>query len=636
MSDANNWKTWGSEDMQEVLEGQIVEEQATANGGFAKAESKPLYHNSKVKGAVLLGGASVVGVLGYLLLTIGKPAENNVVATTNPASNPEPSVSNDGWDTAAKQSSAGASSAINIPKDDAKKQTESSSTPTKNDEKKPSTESSPKASTSSAPTSSPAVVQTATNFTAAKGSTPMRVPVAAQTNTTTYTAPTKIPVVNQPPASAKTPVATQATIPTRSVAKVSPYQQPGTQVASVPSKVNQQPLTQVTSAPVKTYQQPFATSQPAKAITNGNEQKLIAAVQHLEKKLAEMDARMTATRIQPLKDVIKIPKSTPVTPLAQVKPEPVQRSFQPVIPVAQTVQKPVTQIVTEPTTAQSILMVDGRVPGKLLDSIKIASGGTNTKTPFVARIYLDQAIKAINGLEIPPQSVVAMNVNVASNGLITGSSFGVWDANGHAIDVPVGALSIESKNGNAPLMAQSIKMSEGDITAANNEAAIWQAAGAGVDGITRQDNTTIVNGTTIATAATGGNRDFLTNALGGLAKSKAKSLEKNAEARQKEAEARAPLWYLAKDTEISVSVRPPAPTTIARYQNQQPLQSGYVPTPPETIDTPKPSNSTPQDDLQQHPQTEGAVTQQYSPSLSKAVNSLKMPTNRNILQRVIP
>jgi hypothetical protein len=631
MSDTNNWKTWGSEDMQEVLDGQIVAEQAATNRGFAKAESKPLHHNSKIKASVLLGGASVAGVLGYLLLTIGKPAENNVVATTNPASNPEPSVANDGWDTAAKQSSAGAGSAINIPKDDAKKQTESSST-AKDDGKKPSTESSPKASTSSSPASFPAITQTATSSIAAKGSvpsTPARVPVVKPA-----TAPSST-VVKEPnySAPARVPITTQTTTTSSPpIAKTPPRQQPVTQVASVPSKASQQPVTQTASAPAKTYQQPFAPSQPAKSISNGNEQKLMAAVQSLEKKLAEMDARMTATRVQPAKDVVKIPKALPVNTITQAKPEPVQRSFQPVTSVVQKVQQPVT----EPTTAQSILMVDGRSSGKLLDSIKITSSSTNTKTPFVARIYLDQAIKAINGLEIPPQSVVAMNVNVANNGLITGSSFGVWDANGHAIDVPVGALSIESKNGNAPLMAQSIKMSEGDITAANNEAAIWQAAGAGVDGITRQDNTTIVNGTTIATAATGGNRDFLTNALGGLAKSKAKSLEKNAEARQKEAEARAPLWYLAKDTEISVSVRPPAPTTIARYQNQQPLQSGYVPTPPETIDTPKPSNSTPQDDLQQHPQTEGAISQQYSPSLTKAVNSLKMPTNRNILERVIP
>jgi hypothetical protein len=626
MSDTNNWKTWGSEDMQEVLEGQIVAEQAATNRGFAKAESKPLHHNSKIKASVLLGGASVAGVLGYLLLTIGKPAENNVVATTNPASNPEPSVANDGWDTAAKQSSAGAGSAINIPKDDAKKQTESSSM-AKDDGKKPSTESSPKTSTS--PASSPAITQTATSSIAAKGSTPARVPVAAQTTTasssvpkgTTYLAPARVPIATQTTTTSSPPIA-----------KTPPRQQPVTQVASVPSKASQQPVTQAASAATKTYQQPFAPSQPAKGISNGNEQKLMAAVQSLEKKLADMEARMTATRVQPSKDVAKIPKALPVNTITQAKPEPVQRSFQPVTSVVQKVQQPVT----EPTTAQSILMVDGRVSGKLLDSIKITSSSTNTKTPFVARIYLDQAIKAINGLEIPPQSVVAMNVNVANNGLITGSSFGVWDANGHAIDVPVGALTIESKNGNAPLMAQSIKMSEGDITAANNEAAIWQAAGAGVDGITRQDSSTIVNGTTIATATTGGNRDFLTNALGGLAKSKAKSLEKNAEARQKEAEARAPLWYLAKDTEISVSVRPPAPTTIARSQNQQLSQSGYVPTPPETVDTPKPTNSTPQDDPQQYPQIQGAVSQQYSPPLTKAVNSLKLPTNRNILERVIP
>jgi hypothetical protein len=91
-------RTWSLEEMEKVWPSEIVEECETTHNGFAKAESKPLYHNSKVKAFVILGGASVFAVLGGLLLSMGKSPEK--IVATAPASAPEPTVTNDGWDTA--------------------------------------------------------------------------------------------------------------------------------------------------------------------------------------------------------------------------------------------------------------------------------------------------------------------------------------------------------------------------------------------------------------------------------------------------------------------------------------------------------------------------------------------------------
>jgi hypothetical protein len=564
-------RTWSLEEMEKVWPSEIVEESETAYNGFAKAESKPLYHNSKVKACVILGGASVFAVLGGLLLSMGKSPEK--IVATAPASAPEPTVTNDGWDTAAKQSTAGAGTAINIPTDEAKKTASEDSSVQKS---------------TTPPTGKPPTV--ATQPAPAVVAAP---PAKPPTVVATAPPPPQYQAVAAPPAKTYQPI----------IAKPIASSQ-------IPAVVP--PLIKPPVAPLKTTYQPAPITIPplAKVGTSDSDKKMMAVLQGLEKKINQIDARVSAVQAQ------AVSKSAPAV-VAQAKPE----LTKPEKPKPAIQPDPQPQLAWEPTTAQSTLIVDGRAAGKLLDSIKITPGmnGSTNRDSSVVKIRLEQAVKAVNGLEIPPQSIVAMNVNVAANGMISGSSFGVWDSRGQSIDVPVGALTLDSKDGDTPLMAQSIRMSEGDVAAANNEAAVWQAAGAGVDGLTRQDGTTIINGTTIATATTGGNRDFLINALGGLAKYKAKSMEKSAEARQKQAESRTPLWYLAKNTEVSLSVRPPA---ASRYQNQYQYQQvdNQYQQPPQPIYSPA---SLPQQ--YQQVQTTVNDVRQLPQKLTRAVRTYTIP-----------
>jgi hypothetical protein len=212
--------------------------------------------------------------------------------------------------------------------------------------------------------------------------------------------------------------------------------------------------------------------------------------------------------------------------------------------------------------------IDGNASARLLDAITIAagnSGGANQAQSLV-RIQLTQPIPTNKGMQIPQGSIVAMNVEVANNGLVRGSSVGVWDTRtGQQLDVPAGALVIEGVKGE-PLIAQSIKPSDAIAQGADTEAAIWKAVGGGVDGLTRLDsNTSVSAGTIITTATSGGSRDFLTNAAGGFAKQKASSLEKQSSSDRDKINAQAALWHLPMNTAIVVSARPLIPVQSAKY-----------------------------------------------------------------------
>lgn len=286
------------------------------------------------------------------------------------------------------------------------------------------------------------------------------------------------------------------------------------------------------------------------------------------------------------------------------------------IKTAQLEKAPIPQPQVQHVAQTNSPAIDGRATAKLFDPVTISSSGNNSSNAAqsLVRIQLTQPIPTSNGLEIPAGSIVAMNIAVASNGMVSGSSTGVWDVRTQKqLNIPAGALVVEGVKGQI-LLAQSIKPNDGDAQAADTQAAIWQAAGAGVDGVTRPDsNSSITAGTIVTTATSGGSRDLLTNAAGGFAKSKASSIEKDAAKRRDKIAAQSELWHLPQNTEVIVSVRPPAVATEPRYSNPTGNQYQQYPQAPQY----QPNN------YQQYPQYQQPTYQTEAPPLVPARYAVK-------------
>jgi hypothetical protein len=141
-------KTWSMKDMEMVWsEGTSPEESLKPDAPvseMAKAVKKPAHHNSKIKTALLLLGGTCLAVLGTLVFTLTSGKTPEKVVATAPETTQPVAASNDGWETAAKQSASDAGTAINIPST-----------------QKSDTEQSPTSTTTTQPTTKPAVSTTA-------------------------------------------------------------------------------------------------------------------------------------------------------------------------------------------------------------------------------------------------------------------------------------------------------------------------------------------------------------------------------------------------------------------------------------------------------------------------------------------
>jgi Fe2+ transport system protein FeoA len=311
--------------------------------------------------------------------------------------------------------------------------------------------------------------------------------------------------------------------------------------------------------PVKPSTTPFVVSQPDK-----RQEALIKSL------AARIDSQAIAlqqqnTQLKNLQTLDKLPKEIPPASIAQVEK-----------PIAE-IPAPLPQI---QQVVQIVPSIEGRAVAKLFDAVTISSDNNNAAQNLV-RIQLSQSIPTSDGLEIPTGSIVAMNITVASNGMVTGSSVGVWDVKTQKqLNVQRGALVIEGLKGQ-PLIAQSIKTNDSGV--ADNQVAIWGAIGAGVDGLTRPDSSsTITTGTLSSTTTSGGSRDLLANAAGGFAKARATSLEREAARRRDKISAQSELWHLPQNTEVVVSVRPLPNSkflTATRNQYQQVVDIGEIPIP---------------------------------------------------------
>jgi hypothetical protein len=366
-----------------------------------------------------------------------------------------------------------------------------------------------------------------------------------------------------------------------------PVVQPSPSTAPAPktSPVVQQAPKSVSATPV-VYSQPRAIQATKPTTTNSD-----AKIKTLETKIDKL-----AVALQKKDAQQKEPKALNKSTTVAAAPAPIK--------TAQPIPQPQVQHVAQTNSPA----IDGRATAKLFDPVTISSSGNNSSSAAqsLVRIQLTQPIPTSNGLEIPAGSIVAMNITVASNGMVSGSSTGVWDVRTQKqLNIPAGALVVEGVKGQI-LLAQSIKPNDGDAQAADTQAAIWQAAGAGVDGVTRPDsNSSITAGTIVTTATSGGSRDLLTNAAGGFAKSKASSIEKDAAKRRDKIAAQSELWHLPQNTEVIVSVRPPAMATEPRYSNPTSNQYQQYPQVPQY----QPNN------YQQYPQYQQPTYQTEAPPL---------------------
>jgi uncharacterized coiled-coil protein SlyX len=306
-------------------------------------------------------------------------------------------------------------------------------------------------------------------------------------------------------------------------------------------------------------------------ITNSDQAKITeqeARIKKLELKIAEVAMNNSKSDKKSVVDSLRPPTTEPTktSSTEQVPPPLISSSTSD----SKSDLKP--DLKSSTTTSPSLLLVDGKVEGRLIDSIAGSATNENVGSPQV-RIKLTGAIPTSNGGEIPINSIVAMTIKVsAQTGVVTGTSFGVWDTLGQPLDIPVGSLALESKSG-LPLVAQAVALNKG-AGDADTVASVWGAVGAGVDAVTRPNTNTIVtSGGAVVSSTDGGSRDFLTSALGGFARSKAQFEQQEALRRRAEAEAQSKLWYIPKDSIVVISVRAPQPINQlnypAAYSNRQ-------------------------------------------------------------------
>jgi hypothetical protein len=396
-----------------------------------------------------------------------------------------------------------------------------------------------------------------------------------------------------------------------------PVAQPSPSIAPVPKPMATPPVVQqapksVSATPV-VYSQPRATQA---SLTKNND----AKIKSLETKIDKLTVAIAKQNTQQ-KELKAIDKPTTIA-AASTKPA-TEASKPPVVNAS--MSQPQVQHVAQTNSPA----IDGKAMAKLFDPVTISSSGNNSSSAAqsLVRIQLTQPIPTSNGLEIPAGSIVAMNIAVASNGMVSGSSTGVWDVRTQKqLNIPAGALVVEGVKGQI-LLAQSIKPNDGDAQAADTQAAIWQAAGAGVDGVTRPDsNSSITAGTIVTTATSGGSRDLLTNAAGGFAKSKASSIEKDAAKRRDKISAQAELWHLPQNTEVVVSVRPPVMATEPRYS--PPTGNQYQQYQPSSFPQSQPSN------YQQYPQA--PQYQPYQPNNYQQYPQYQQPTYQTEAPPLVP
>jgi hypothetical protein len=517
-------KTWSMKDMEMVWsEGTSPEESLKPDAPvnvMAKAVKKPAHHNSKIKTALLLLGGTCLAFLGTLVFTLTSGKTPEKVVATAPETTQPVAASNDGWETAAKQSASDAGTAINIPSTQ------------KPDEEKP-----PASTTTTQPTTKPAVSTTA--------STTQPTTPAANNSVAKPSAPTVAPVpavVKASPA-VKTPaqpVAVTPPVAPKAIASIAPK--------TIPFAPGNPPVKPV---PIVT-QPPVAKPQVPKAIT----------------------IPLVAQAPKPQIQVPIVPPSAPkpeAKPVPIVKPEPKPVASAPIIkPEAKPVIPPVavatkspsapTPISWEQASAAGVYggdsasvmppvvgglgvnpgvkdsgkqQLSNNYDGAMSPSLLLAAG-TNVKghtlAPFIASVAsasnkqnnpaalsigLDESIELGQGFHLPVGTTINFIASVNDNGSINAVSRNA-NINGVEVPIPEGAITLSSDK-NDLLMTKEITPGSGDLARADLNSSIWGGVAGAGEAILQSGGTTTTNVGLLGTSTTQTNNGS-PNIIGGVLK----------------------------------------------------------------------------------------------------------------------
>jgi hypothetical protein len=130
-------------------------------------------------------------------------------------------------------------------------------------------------------------------------------------------------------------------------------------------------------------------------------------------------------------------------------------------------------------------------------SLSSRNSATNgTETPL--SVQLDQPIQLSQGFNLPAGTIVQFGATVADNGAVSATSRGVF-IDGTEIKVPVGAFALTASN-SAVLVANQRSLREGELSGADNTAAMWGAAGSVGKALVDSGNTSVVNTSGLGTS----------------------------------------------------------------------------------------------------------------------------------------
>jgi hypothetical protein len=598
-------KTWSMKDMEMVwAEGtspESLKPDAPVNV-MAKAVKKPAHHNSKLKALLLLLGGTCFAVLGTLVfsLTSGKTPEK-VVATAPETTQPVV-ASNDGWETAAKQSASDAGAGINIPGTQ------------KPDEEKP------------------AASTTATQPTKPAGST-----------TVSTTQPTT-PAANNP----VTKPATPAVAPVPAVVKASPVvKAPTQQVVAAPTVVAKPIVTQPIAP--KAIPQVAAASpvKPAPTVVAKTEPKAVAS----------------APIASPAPKAIATP-AVVAAPIAKPEPKPEVKPVTPPVPVASNPTPAAAPLSWEQASAAGIYggdsgdaaivqpvgglgmagagAKDGGKDGKqqqqaqrqqsnyegAMSPTLLLAAGTNVKghtlAPYTVgisknqseaaslAISLDEPIELDKGYRLPKGTVINFAVSIRDNGSVSATSKNA-DIGGVEIQLPEGAISLASDN-NGLLMAKEISTGDGDLARADTNSVIWGAAAGAGRAILQSGSTTQTNNGLLGTTTTQTNSGS-PNILGGVLQGGFDPLAANGQRRAQQTadriEQRSKLHTIDVNTNVKLFVNASVQVQIPVSGQQvagQTVEEEELPPPPRLIT----SNSVPSSTASELPPQQISVAPQSS------------------------
>jgi hypothetical protein len=606
-------QTWSMKDLELVWsEGNSSESLTEAPvNELAKAVKKPAHHNSKVKAALLLLGGTCMAALGTLVfsLTSGKTPKKDV-ATAPDVTQPV-AASQDGWETAAKQSASDAGAGINIP---------STQNP---DEEKP-----PASTATTQPTTKPVAITTV--------STPQPTTPAANSSVAKPTTPVASPVVKASPITYApvTPVAPKPIAYTPVTAKPITYAPINSPVAPKPIALVKPEPKPITSLPpvAKVAPKPITSLPPVAKVAP---KPITYAPTNLP--VASTPAPIILAKPEP-----KIPISKPITatppkvitpPLvasAPTKPvtSPVVIAARPTTPTNPTpVAAPISweqasaagiygdsSVTAQPIGGLGVVGIKdsskdaakqqlSNYEGALSPTLLLPAGANakgHTVAPYVAgagkessstlSIALDEAIELASGYSFPVGTIIKFDVSVRDNGSVGAISKNAA-IGGVEIQIPDGAISLASAD-NSLLMTKEISTGGDELTRADIASSIWGAAAGAGKAILQGGNTTTTNTGLLGTTTTQANNGN-PNVVGGIIDGAFSPLATNGQQRAQQTAARiqqrSRLNTIDVGTKVKLFVNAPV-------QIQIPVNGQQVSQTPEEDELPPPrlitSNST--------------------------------------------